>query len=200
MKVIAFVEGKPKPQPRLTQKVKFLFGNTVEHWMRVDAENAVKEAKGMLNKKGKPYKATRFAYRLDRLLKLNEYRSNMLKCVKKETGGNIPSQNLFMFYLFHCPKTWSKKKKKAHEWKFHVLKPDYSNILKGIEDALYESDSECNAVAHYKLYVPGEYKCGVLILQDEEIHNYVIESAIDIFKKLPVNGSCVHNSDKIQTS
>jgi Holliday junction resolvase RusA-like endonuclease len=183
MKLIAFVQGRPKPQPRVTQNVKFLFGRPVEHWMHVDAENAKKAAMGLLNKKGKPFKATRYAYRLERLQKINEYRRKVFDTVTAACGKDIPYQFLFFFYLFHSPKTWSKKKERAHEWQFHTFKPDYTNLLKGVEDSLYDNDSACNAVAHYKLYVPKEYPEGLLILHDEEIHKYVMETAIDGFIK-----------------
>lgn len=181
--MIAFVPGRTRPQPRLTQKVKFLFSKTVAQWKIIDAENAVKAEKGLLNAKGKAYKPTRYAYRLERLEMLNEYRENLKEVVEKSCKGAIPTQFLFIFYLFHSPKTCTKKLAKAREWQFHELKPDYTNLLKGVEDALYESDSMCNAVAHYKLYVPREYQEGLLILHDEEIHKYVIETAIESFVK-----------------
>jgi Holliday junction resolvase RusA-like endonuclease len=185
MKYIAFVEGRVKPQPRTTQKVKFLFGKSVKDWQVVDEMNLIKSRKGMLNKLGKPVKATRYAYRLERMLLMNEYRDKVFDAVNRACNGNIPDKNLFIFYLFHSPKTWSKKKTKLHEWQFHTYKPDYSNLLKGIEDCLYKQDSSCNAVANYKLYVPKEYKEGLLILQDEEIHRFVIDTAIDAFIKKP---------------
>jgi Holliday junction resolvase RusA-like endonuclease len=151
--------------------------------MKADADNARKSLLGMINKKGLPYKPTRYAYRLERMQKMNQYRNMVYEAVNKATNGKIPTQNLFFFYLFHSPKTWSKKKTKAHEWQFHVFKPDYSNLLKGIEDCLYKKDSECNAVSHYKLYVPKECKEGLLILHDEEIHRYIIDIAIESFIK-----------------
>lgn len=185
MKLVAFVEGRPHPQPRTTQKVKFLFGSSVEHWMKVDADNAEKAALGLYNKKGKPYRPTRYAYRLQRMLKINEYRSRVQSTVMQYCNGRkIPTQFLFMFYLFHTPKSWSKKKAAGVEWQFHVFKPDYKNILTGVEDSLYEQDSYCNAVAHYKIYVPKTYKQGLLILENEEIHRYVMEMAFDLFKEL----------------
>lgn len=181
MKYIAFVEGRPKPQPRTTQKIKFLFSKSIEDWKVVDEMNAIKAKDGKLNRMNKPYKATRYAYRLERMQVISEYRNKVFESVNEACNGNIPDQNLFFFYLFHSPKTWSKKKTKLHEWQFHVFKPDYSNLLKGIEDCLYKRDSACNAVAHYKLYVPKDYKEGLLILQDEEIHRFVIDTAIDAF-------------------
>jgi hypothetical protein len=183
MKLIAFVEGRPKPQPRTTQKVKFLFSKSVEDWVKTDAENSRKALLGMINKKGNPFKATRYAYRLERFQLIAQYRERVYQAVYKATNGKIPTQNLFIFYLFHSPKTWSKKKAKAHEWQFHILKPDYKNLLTAVEDCLYEKDSECNAVSHYKLYVPKDYKEGLLLLHDEEIHRYIIDIAIESFIK-----------------
>jgi Holliday junction resolvase RusA-like endonuclease len=89
-----------------------------------------------------------------------------------------------MFYLFHTPKTWSKKKARLHEWKFHIVKPDYKNLLTAVEDSLYKEDSVCNAVAHYKLYVPKDYKEGLLILENEEVHQFAINAAIEALKDL----------------
>lgn len=185
MKLVAFVEGRPQPQPRTTQKVKFLFGSPIEHWIRVDAENADKAAQGLINRNGRPFKPTRYAYRLERMLKINEYRRGVRETVNKYCNGKkIPEQYLFMFYLFHTPKTWSKKKAASMEWQFHVVKPDYKNLLTGVEDSLYEQDSYCNAVAHYKVYVPKEYKQGLLILENEEIHRYIMEMSFELFKEL----------------
>ena len=185
MKLVAFVEGRPKPQPRTTQKVKFLFGSSLEHWIKVDKENAEKAEQGLLNRKGNPFKATRYAYRLERMLKMNEYRDKVREVVFGRCSGNEPpTQFLFMFYLFHTPKTWSKKKRIASEWQFHIFKPDYKNLLTGVEDSLYKQDSICNAVAHYKIYVPNEYKEGLLILENEEIHRYIMDMSFELLKTL----------------
>lgn len=161
--------------------------------MMVDAQNARKAEQGLLNKKGKPYKPTRYAYRLQRLLKLNEYREMVLNTVKEATGGRIPTQYLFFFYLFEIPKRWNKKQRKEAEWTLHELRPDYSNLLKGIEDCLYEKDSECNAVSHYKIYVPDGYKEGLLIVEDRDIHQYIIDTVLGMFVK---KDSDYHTQDK----
>lgn len=184
MKVIAFVAGRPKPQPRTTQNVKFLFSHTVEYWEQVDANNAIKAARGELNKKVKPYKETNFAYKLRRLQVINAFRDNIKSVVDKACNGNVPSTHLFYFYLFKMPNNWSKKKKAAYEWTLHKVRPDASNISRGIDDCLYEDDACVNATAHYKLYIPKGYTEGVLIMQDEEIHNFVIETAVEVLKKL----------------
>lgn len=189
--MIAFVPGRPKPQPRTTQRSKFLFSKTVEQWAEVDKQNKINSDHGMLNKKGKPFKETRYSYRLQRLQDINSYRANIFEVVCKACNGgiftmndkNIPKQYLFIFYLFHSPKTWTKKKYNAHLWQLHNIKPDCSNISKGVEDALYISDSDVTANAHYKLYIPHELPQGILILQNEEIHRFVIDTAIEEFIK-----------------
>lgn len=187
MKVVAFIEGRPKPQPRTTQRSKFLFSKSVEEWAVVDAENSIKFAHGALNKLGKPVKATRYSYRLKRLQDINEWRQKVFETVGKACNGgiftgtdaNIPKDNLFIFFLFHSPKTWSKKKAKSVEWQKHPLKPDWKNCYTAIEDALYKQDSDVNAIANYKMYVPHSVKEGVLIMQNEEVHKFAIESAIE---------------------
>lgn len=185
MKVIAFIEGRPKPQPRVTQNVRFLFGNTVEHWENIDNSNLEKSKLGLLNKKGKPYKPTRYAYRLKRLQGINEYRTNIYDVVCRacnngewfDDGRNIPKQNLFAFYLFKIPTRYSKVKRANMGWTIHEFKPDTKNCWAAWEDALYDNDSDCSHIAHYKLYVPDGYKEGILLLHDEEIHKYVVDIA-----------------------
>lgn len=185
MKVIAFIEGRPKPQPRVTQNVKFLFSNSVEYWAKIDAQNLEKSKIGALNKKGNPYKETRYAYRLERLQAINAYRQNIYDIVCRacnngewfDDGRNIPKQNIFAFYLFKIPSRYSKKKREGMAWTIHEFKPDTKNIWSAWEDALYKSDSECSHVAHYKLYIPDGYKEGILLLHDEEIHSYIVDIA-----------------------
>ena len=187
MKVIAFIEGRPKPQPRTTQRSKFLFSKTVEEWQKIDDENAIKAVHGFINKKGKAVIATRYAYRLNRLQSINEWRRKVFETVGAACNGgiftgtdaNIPKHFLFIFYLFHSPKTWSKKKAKSVEWQMHSFKPDWKNCYTAVEDAMYTQDSDVNAISNYKLYVPHSIKEGVLIMQNEEVHRFVIDSAIE---------------------
>jgi hypothetical protein len=195
MKLIAFIEGRCRPQARTTVRSKFLFSKTVEQWQKVDDDNALKALHGMINKKGNPFKPTRYAYRLNRLQVMNEWRAKVFETVSKACNNgmfmgsevNIPKQFLFNFYLFHSPKSWSKKKAKSVEWQLHGFKPDYSNLGKLVDDAIFENDSDVNAVAHYKIYVPHNIPEGIMILQDEEIHKFVIDSAIEMLTiKFPI--------------
>lgn len=184
MKVIAFIEGRPVPQPRTTQRVRFLFGRSLDYWEKEDAKNAERAQLGMLNKKGKPYKATRYAYRLRRLQKINEYRARVLLAVQRNVTGDIPYKYLFFVFLLHPPKSWTKKKRAEMKWALHDKKPDYSNLIKGVEDALYEQDNKCNAVGIYKFYAPAEYPEGLLIIENREIHQYVIDTSVEILEKM----------------
>lgn len=180
MKLIAFVEGRPKPLPRTTVRSKFLFSKSVEQWAIEDAKNAERAALGMINKKGNPYKPTRYAYRLSRLQKSNEFRDKIKQAVLANYGPMPPTQDLFVFFMFKTPKSWSKKKAKAHEFKPHLIRPDVSNTYKLLEDSLYEEDSMITNIALYKMYVPVGYKEGIYIFQDADIHNYIIEIAKEL--------------------
>jgi len=44
-------------------------------------------------------------------------------------------------FVIQMAKSWSKKKKLAHDGQPHKDKPDLDNILKGFKDALCENDS-----------------------------------------------------------
>jgi hypothetical protein len=42
------------------------------------------------------------------------------------------------------------------------------------------------------MYVPKEYKQGLLILESEEVHRYIMEMAFDIFKEMPETKSGIN--------
>lgn len=188
MKLLAFIEGRPMPQPRTTVKSKFLFSKTYEQWLHIDSENKSKEEQGLINKLGKHYKSTRYAYRFKRLNLINEYRRNIYNEVCKAVNNGvvvpecdkIPKNNLFVFYLFKIPTRWKKSDKINAAWTIHKFKPDTKNCWTAIEDALYKNDSDCSNYAHYKLYIPVGFKEGILILHNEEIHNHIIDITKDI--------------------
>lgn len=175
MKIVSYIKCRPLPQPRITQKVSFLFSNTLSYWEKVDNENKAKSKLNILNRNGKPFKPTRYADRLRRLQNINSYRENIYNVVLKETNGNIPTQNLFIFFLFKTPKNLSKKKKIASYWTLHEKRPDVSNLVKALEDALYIEDSMVNSCSYYKLWCPDEFE-GIIIIENKEIHEFAIES------------------------
>lgn len=183
MKLIAFIQGKPMPAVRVTQNVRFLFSKTVEEWQAVDDSNAKKAEQGLLNRKDKPYKATRYAYKLARLEKINSWRQDIYNTVFKSTDGNIPRNGMMFFFLIRVSPSWTKKKKKAHEWQPHENKPDIDNQLKLVYDALYKDDSMIHTTFATKLYVPQDYPEGVVILQDEKFMSSVVSEILEEFIK-----------------
>lgn len=46
-----------------------------------------------------------------------------------------------IIFVIPMPKSWSKKKKFAHNGEPHRQRPDLSNLLKALEDACYHDDS-----------------------------------------------------------
>jgi len=84
--------------------------------------------------------------------------ANDLLLMARSEGYNIETDTItgirFKAYL-RIPKSWSKKKKKALRGKPHMQKPDTSNILKGIEDALTQKDETIYYIEGKKLWDDG---------------------------------------------
>lgn len=53
------------------------------------------------------------------------------------------------------PESWSQKKKAAHRGRPHASKPDSSNIIKGIEDALFSEDKTIYRISLEKRWDDG---------------------------------------------
>jgi Holliday junction resolvase RusA-like endonuclease len=51
-----------------------------------------------------------------------------------------------IWFVLPMPKSWSDRKRAEHNGKPHRQKPDMSNLLKALEDALYDDDS---TIANY---------------------------------------------------
>lgn len=62
---------------------------------------------------------------------------NMLARSKKYT----PSYTLDIKFFISMPKSWSEKKKKRMEGNYHLLKPDFDNLVKAFTDCLMDNDS-----------------------------------------------------------
>ncbi|MCK5612030.1 RusA family crossover junction endodeoxyribonuclease [Candidatus Pacearchaeota archaeon] len=58
----------------------------------------------------------------------------------KTAGVKIKCPAKITFQI-EMPKSWSKKKKLAHDGKPHLQTPDIDNLLKGLLDAVYKEDS-----------------------------------------------------------
>ena len=77
--------------------------------------------------------------RLLRIERYNNYKIELLAEAKRK-GFVLPPSGLSVTFYFPLPKTWSKKKRKAHHGGFMQSRPDIDNILKGFFDALTPED------------------------------------------------------------
>jgi len=53
----------------------------------------------------------------------------------------LPCFGAHVTFILPMPKSWSKKKRATQNGKPHMSRPDLSNILKALEDAIYQEDS-----------------------------------------------------------
>ena len=70
------------------------------------------------------------------VIKYFEYR-DQVRAIAAEQGFTLPDQFSVTFYLA-MPRSWSKRKKQAHDGKPHQAKPDADNLLKGWMDCFGE--------------------------------------------------------------
>lgn len=61
-------------------------------------------------------------------------------------GVVLPEQGAAVTFCLPMPKSWSKKKRKEMNNQRHTSRPDLSNLLKALEDAVYTDDSK---IWHY---------------------------------------------------
>ena len=61
-------------------------------------------------------------------------------------GVTLPTQGASIHFVLPMPKSWSKKKRAEMNGQPHQQKPDVSNLLKALEDAVLVDDS---VVWHY---------------------------------------------------
>jgi len=83
--------------------------------------------------------------RLLRLERYNDYKITLLAEAKR-IGFSFPASGASITFFIPCPKTWSKKKKRAHHLKLHQSKPDLDNLVKAFTDSLIVEDKY---IAHY---------------------------------------------------
>jgi Holliday junction resolvase RusA-like endonuclease len=62
-------------------------------------------------------------------------------------GVQLPESDSAVLFVLPMPKSWSKKKKVKMVGQAHKQKPDLSNLLKALEDAIYSDDSR---IWHYR--------------------------------------------------
>lgn len=85
--------------------------------------------------------------RLLRLERYNEYKIALLAEAKRKKF-QLPASGLSVTFYLPIPKTWSKKKKKAHHGLLCQSRPDIDNLLKAFFDSLtYEDKFIANVTA-----------------------------------------------------
>lgn len=67
------------------------------------------------------------------------YRAFVDECRLKNV--ELPESGSHIVFRIRMPLSWSKKKKDQHRGMKHQSRPDLSNLLKALEDALYLEDS-----------------------------------------------------------
>lgn len=77
--------------------------------------------------------------RLQRIEKYNDYKVSLMAEAKKKRF-KVPAAGLCVTFFMPMPKTWSKKKKKAHHGLFCQSRPDIDNLAKAFMDSLISED------------------------------------------------------------
>lgn len=61
-------------------------------------------------------------------------------------GVVLPEAGARVTFILPMPRSWSQRKRARHRGQAHTQRPDVSNLLKALEDAVYGEDS---AIWHY---------------------------------------------------
>jgi Holliday junction resolvase RusA-like endonuclease len=110
--------------------------------------------------------------------KTKEYRERVRQCAIVAQAGREPLTGalaMFVDCVLPIPASWpAHKKQAALHGQWHVLRPDSSNIIKGIEDSLngivYEDDSQISLLVGAKSYGT-EPEAKVTIYQLNDLNN-----------------------------
>lgn len=90
--------------------------------------------------------------RLLRLERYNNYKIELLAEAKRNRF-ELPASGLHVTFYLPMPKTWSKKKKKAHHGFLCQSRPDIDNLIKGFFDSLVSEDKFVANIAASKRWV-----------------------------------------------
>ncbi len=71
-----------------------------------------------------------------------------------QQAGWEPTESLHVTFILPMPKSWSKTKRKQMIHTPHRQKPDRNNLMKALEDALYQDDSGVWKSTEEKLWGP----------------------------------------------
>jgi Holliday junction resolvase RusA-like endonuclease len=93
--------------------------------------------------------------RLERLERYNNYKVALLAEAKRK-NFTIPPSGLSVTFFLPCPKSWSKKKRKAHHGLLCQSKPDADNLLKSFFDSLISEDKYIANISVTKRWVDND--------------------------------------------
>ena len=82
----------------------------------------------------------------------------------------LPEAGASIIFMMPMPKSWSKKKREKMLLWPHQQKPDLSNLLKALEDALYSDDSKIYRYERVAKYWAEEGAIRI-VTEDEEANN-----------------------------
>lgn len=102
--------------------------------------------------------------RLKRLEKYNQYKIDLLAEAKRKRF-EIPAAGLSVVFFIPTPKTWSKKKKLAHNGLLCQSRPDIDNLAKAFIDSLTPEDKYISNLSLTKRWVDhpeGWIECSIL--------------------------------------
>ena len=71
---------------------------------------------------------------------------------------------LSVTFRIPMPATWPKRKRAEMDGQFHRQKPDVSNLLKSVEDALWSEDQQIAAACALKLWTAGPGLTSVTVI------------------------------------
>lgn len=71
---------------------------------------------------------------------VQKYYDFKMQCLLEQVF--LPEDGAHIIFFLPMPKSWSKKKKAEMYGQRHKQRPDLSNLIKALEDALYTDDSK----------------------------------------------------------
>lgn len=75
------------------------------------------------------------------ILKYFDYKKKLFAEARKAGLIIFPLQNVWIKFYLPMPVSWSKKKRNAHCFELHSVRPDIDNFSKGVFDSLLKEDN-----------------------------------------------------------
>jgi Holliday junction resolvase RusA-like endonuclease len=100
------------------------------------------------------------------LERYNNYKIDLLAEAKRKKFS-IPASGLCVVFFVPMPKTWSKKKRKAHHGLFCQARPDIDNLAKAFIDSLVSEDKYIANISLTKRWVDVPYGWIECSIKDE---------------------------------